>query len=117
MARFDRDRHYISWPLMVISAVLLLTLFVSAMVWLRKDTAALQAQDNTLQLQVSVLEMSYADLQAQLKRVGSEGYVENAAREQGFIRRGEIVFAFEDPDMLRGYTEEEYRIIMDEMRD
>lgn len=50
--------------------------------------------------------------------MGSEGYVENAARENyGFIRNGEIVFAFENPELLRGYTEEEYQTIMDEMRD
>ena len=52
------------------------------------------------------------------QRVGSDGDVENAARENyGFIRNGEIVFAFENPELLRGYTEEEYQTIMDEMRD
>ena len=71
-----------------------------------------------LQYSVSVMEMEYADLLLQLQRVGSEGYVENAAREEyGFIKQGEIVFAFENPDALKGYTEEEYQIIMDEMRD
>ena len=58
------------------------------------------------------------DLQLQLQRVGSEGYVENEAREKyDFIRQGEIIFAFDNPELLRGYTEEEYQIIMDEMRD
>ena len=33
------------------------------------------------------------------------------------IKQGEIVFAFENPELLRGYTEEEYQTIMDEMRD
>ena len=64
------------------------------------------------------MEMEYADLLLQLQRVGSEGYVENEAREKyEFIRQGEIVFAFENPDVLKGYTQEEYQIIMDEMRD
>ena len=91
MARVDRDRRYISWKGMALAS---------------------------LQLKVNVMEMNYADLQLELQRVGSEGYVENAARENyGFIRNGEIVFAFENPELLRGYTEEEYQTIMDEMRD
>ena len=44
--------------------------------------------------------------------------MENEAREKyDFIRQGEIIFAFDNPELLRGYTEEEYQIIMDEMRD
>ncbi len=118
MARIDRDRRYISWRGMALAATLLVVLFGASMHMLRKDMSRLQTQDTTLQYQVSILEMDYADLQLELQRVGSEGYVENEARENyGFIRDGEIVFAFENPDLLKGYTEEEYQIIMDEMRD
>lgn len=118
MARVDRDRRYISWRGMALGAVLLVILFCVSLHWVRADIQKLQAQDATLQLKVNVMEMDYADLQLELQRVGSEGYVENEARENyGFIRDGEIVFAFEDPELLKGYTEEEYQIIMDEMRD
>ena len=118
MARVDRDRRYISWHGMALAAALLVTLFCAALYWVRADIGKLQAQDTTLQLKVNLMEMDYADLQLELQRVGSEGYVENEARENyGFIRSGEIIFAFEDPDVLKGYTEEEYQIIMDEMRD
>lgn len=118
MARVDRDRRYISWRGMALGAALLLILFFTALFWVRSDIDRLQAEDTTLQLKVNMLEMDFADLQLELARVGSEGYVENAARENyGFIRNGEIVFAFENPELLRGYTEEEYQTIMDEMRD
>ena len=118
MARVDRDRRYISWKGMALASVLLVALFCVSLYWVQADIAKLQAQDTTLQLKVNVMEMDYADLQLELQRVGSEGYVENAARENyGFIRNGEIVFAFENPELLRGYTEEEYQTIMDEMRD
>ena len=118
MARVDRDRHYISWKGMALASLLLTALFCVSLYWVKADIARLQAQDATLQLKVNVMEMNYADLQLELQRVGSEGYVENEARENyGFIRSGEIVFAFENPELLRGYTEEEYQIIMDEMRD
>ena len=118
MARVDRDRRYISWRGMALGTSLLLILFFAALFWVRGDIERLQAEDTTLQLKVSMLEMDYADLQLELARVGSEGYVENAAREEyGFIKKGEIVFAFENPELLKGYTEEEYQTIMDELRD
>ena len=118
MARVDRDRRYISWRGMALGAALLLILFFSALFWVRSDIDRLQKEDTTLQLKVNMLEMDYANLQLELARVGSEGYVENAAREEyGFIKEGEIIFAFENPDALKGYTEEDYQIIMDEMRD
>ena len=118
MARVDRDRHYISWPGMALAAALMVVLFCVSLHWVKNDTKRLRAQDAALQLKVNVMEMDYADLQLELKRVGSDGYVENEAREHyGFIRSGEIVFAFEDPEKLKAYTEEEYQTIMDEMRD
>ena len=118
MARIDRDRHYFSWRFMTVATVLMVLLFCAALYWVRTDIKRLQAQENTLTLSVNAMEMTYADLQLTLQRVGSEGYVENEAREKyDFIRQGEIVFAFDNPELLRGYTEEEYQIIMDEMRD
>ena len=118
MARVDRDRRYISWRGMALGAALLLILFFTALFWVRSDIDRLQAEDTTLQLKVNMLEMDFADLQLALARVGSEGYVENEAREKyKYIRDGEIIFAFENPELLKGYTEEEYQIIMDEMRD
>ena len=118
MARVDRDRRYISWYGMALGAVLLLILFGVSLHLVHSDIDQLEARDAALQLQVNLMEMDYADLQLELQRVGSEGYVENIARDEfDYIREGEIVFAFEDPDVLKGYTAEEYQIIMDEMRD
>ncbi|MBR4081385.1 MAG: septum formation initiator family protein [Clostridia bacterium] len=118
MARVDRDRRFISWKGMALGALLLIVLFCVALHWVRSNIDSLQTRDTTLQQTVNVMEMDYADLLLQLQRVGSEGYVENAARETyGYIRKGEIVFRFENPELLKGYTQEEYQIIMDEMRD
>ncbi len=118
MARADRDRRYLSWRFMALMGILLVLGFCAAMHWVRADIRELEAAKTTLQLRVNIMDMELADLQDQLKRMGSDGYVENEARENyGFIREGEIIFAFEDPDVLKGYTEEEYRIIMEELRD
>jgi hypothetical protein len=79
---------------------------------------AQEAQYARQQAQIVDMELNLTTLKNDLARVGTDGYVENEAREKlDFIREGEIVFAFENPDALKGYTEEEYQIIMDEMRD
>lgn len=118
MARVDRDRRYFSWKFMAFIAIVLVLAFCAVMHWVRADIAKLQAQDESLRLTVSVMDMENVNLNLELARVGSEGYVENEARENyGFIRQGEIIFAFEDPEALKGYTLEEYQIIMEEMRD
>ena len=117
MARVDRDRRYISWGGMALGVVMLLSLFFAALIWVREDIDRLQIEDTTLQLRVNVMEMDYASLQLELARVGSEGYVETAAREYGFIKSDEILFAFADPDLLKGYTAEDYQVILEEMRD
>lgn len=118
MARVDRDRRYFSWKFMAILVVLLVILFCVAMHWVSQDIEKLQAQDEALRLSLNVMDLERANLELELARVGSDGYVENEAREHyGFIRNGEIIFAFADPDALKGYTEEEYQIILDEMRD
>ena len=118
MARVDRDRRYFSWKFMAILAVVMIILFTGAMLWLNADIEDLHAQDEALRLSLRVQDMEKANLDLELARMGSEGYVENEAREKyDFIREGEIVFAFEDPEALKGYTQEEYQIIMDEMRD
>lgn len=118
MARIDRDRHFFSWTFMGILAALLVILFVAALCWINADIEKLQSQDESLRLSTNALSLEYADLKLELERIGSDGYVENEARENyGYIREGEIVFAFSDPEALKGYTEEEYQIIMDEMRD
>ncbi len=112
-----RKENYISWPKMAFAAVLMIGLFVVLMVREQDKLTQLQAQDASLQMEMRLMEGTQDALLAQLQRVGSDGYVENEARNTyGFIKEGEIVFAFQHPDMLNGYTQEEYQIIMEELR-
>lgn len=118
MARVDRDRRYFSWAFMGILAALVLLAFFFAMRWVNRDIRELKAREDALRLSMTRMDVERSNLELELARVGSEGHVENEAREHyGYIRDGEIVFAFSDPDALKGYTEEECQIIMDEMRD
>jgi cell division protein FtsB len=113
-----RRGGYIGWRWMALGAAAIVAVFIVALAAVRADLHELQVQEATLSLQMQLLEADYESLADELTRVGTDSYVENAARENyGFIRNGEIVFAFQNPEKLRGYTEEEYRIILEEMRD
>ena len=118
MARKDHSRHYFSWPVLAFLLVAALTVFFIVLHQVHDRTRQLEFQAESLRMSVSAKEAELAELQQELLRVDSDGHIENVARqEHDFIRKGEILFKFNDPSKLEGYTTEEYQFIMDEMRD
>ena len=118
MARKDRSRHYFSWPVLAFIAVVMFAVFFIVLHQVRSRTQQLETQAESLRVTISARENELSDLEKELQRVDSEGHIENVAREEyDFIRKGEIIFRFNDPKKLEGYTIEEYQFIMDEMRD
>lgn len=118
MARKDRSRHYFSWPALAFIAVVMFAVFFIVLQQVRSRTLQLETQAESLRMTISARENELSELEKELQRVDSEGHIENVAREEyDFIRKGEIIFRFNDPKKLEGYTIEEYQFIMDEMRD
>ena len=117
MARKDHSRHYFSWPVMAVLLVLVLTVFCTVLHQMHGRTRQLETQAESMRLLNADKKAELDKLELTLQRVDSDGYVENVARkDHDFIRKGEIRFQFDNPDMLEGYTIEEYQFIMDEMR-
>ena len=118
MARKDHSRHYFSWPVIAILLSAMLAVFFIVLHQVHDRTRQLEFQAESLRMSVSAKEAELAELQQELLRVDSDGHIENVARQDhNFIRKGEILFKFNDPSKLEGYTTEEYQFIMDEMRD
>lgn len=113
----DRDRKVISWPLL---AVIVVVIFVAFFVLMnRRSTfrSRLQETHARQEAEINSLSEGLASLNIQLQRMGTDGFVENEAREKyDFIKQGEIRFVFTNPDALSDYTQEEMQIIMEEMR-
>ncbi len=113
--RVDHDRKVISWRGMAFIAVAMLAVFAVLMWTNRSKLTALRAQEEALAATLVNMEMDYNDLRDELERVGSDGYVENVAREEyEYIKEGELCFAFTNPKKLQDYTEEEWQVIMEE---
>ena len=74
-----------------------------------------EAQYDQRQQGIVQQEQQLASLRNELARVGTDGYVENEARERyDYVREGEVRFVFSAPEKLTYYTEDEWEIIMDE---
>ena len=118
VARKDHSRHYFSWPVMACIAALICAVCCTVLYQVHDRTRQLQQETESLRLTISAKEAELNALKQELQRVDSDGHVENVARqEHDFIRKGEIIFRFDDPSKLEGYTIEEYQFIMEEMRD
>ncbi len=112
-----KNRDYISWPTMAVLALLIVGGFVWLMAGTSRRLDELHQVDTSLLGEVQIMTQEYDDLKRQLARVGSDGYVENAARDElQMIKRGEIIFSFPSIKLLEGYTPEEYQIYVEEMR-
>ena len=118
MARKDHSRHYFAWPVIAFILVVMLAAFFIVLHQLHNHTRQMEFQAESLRLSIAAKEAELAALSQELQRIDSDGHIENVARqEHDFIRKGEILFKFNDPQKLEGYTVEEYQFIMDEMRD
>ena len=118
MARKDHSRHYFSWPALALIAVVMFAVFFIVLHQVRERTHQLEFEAESLRMTITSREAEISELEKELQRVDSEGHIENFAREEyDYIRKGEIIFRFNDPSKLEGYTVEEYQFIMDEMRD
>lgn len=113
----DPDRKIIRWPVLALAAVVLLIGFFFLMGQTQGEIDRLLAQEAELVAQRDKLDDVYAELKAQLRLVGSDGFVETEARKNyEFINQGEVCFEFTNADLLDNYTEEEVQIIMEEKR-
>ena len=109
------DRKIISWRGMAVIVLAFLVVFGIALYGVLSSRRAMQQQFREQQGQIVDMELNVSELKNELARVGTEGYVENEAREKyDYIKSGELRFEFADPQKLQNYTEDEWQIIVDE---
>ena len=109
------DRKVISWRGIAVMIMAFLVVFGIAMFGILSSRRAMEKQYQEQQSRIVDMEMNVSELKNELARVGTDGYVENQAREDySYTRDGELLFEFSDPGRLDNYTEEEWDVIMDE---
>ncbi len=75
-------------------------------------------QETTLRATLISLEEKNKEMDAQLKLVDTDDYVVTSAMTNyAFMNRNDLRFHFGNPEALYAYTEEELKILMDEIAD
>ena len=110
------DRIVIRWRAMAVVCAVLVAAFGWAFWRNAQDLADVQARESSLQATFARLQKSQLELTTELAQVGSSSYIESRARtDYAFLKPGEIRFEVVNPGALEGYTEEELRILMQEL--
>ncbi len=105
----------ITWRSLIIITAAFLVIFAIAMYGILSSRAAMEAQYAQQQENIVQMEQVVAALKSELRRVGTDDYVENEAREHyDYVRSGEILFSFANPALLENYTEAEWQIVLEE---
>ena len=77
-----------------------------------------QAEENALKVELTRLEAENKDLNTQLDIVGTTDYIVSSAMSNySYVNRNDIRFEFSNPEALYAYSEDEIRILMDEIAD
>ena len=102
----------------IVILALILAVFLCLHLIMRGDLSRKAEQEAALRQALSELQSEEKDLRNQLEIVGTEDYIVSSARENySYLNKDDIRFEFSNPEALYSYTEEELRILVDEMAD
>ena len=102
----------------IVILALILAVFLCLHLIMRGDLSRKAEQEAALQQALSKLQSEEKDLRNQLEIVGTEDYIVSSARENySYLNKDDIRFEFSNPEALYTYSEEELRILVDEMAD
>lgn len=102
----------------IVIMALILAVFLCLHLIMKGDLSRKAEQEAALQEAMAALQEEQKDLRNQLEVVGTEDFILSSAKENySFINRDDIRFEFTNPEALYAYTEEELRILVDEVAD
>ena len=102
----------------IIILSLILAVFLFLHLLMKGDLSRKAEQEETLRAALAELQEEEKDLKNQLSIVGTEDYIVSSAMENySYVKKDDIRFEFSNPEALYAYTEEELRILVDEMAD
>ena len=93
-----------------------LAVFLTLHLILQDSLSGETDREKALQVTLTTLEEQNKDLNARLNVVGTDEYVVSSAiQNYDFMNKNDIRFEYENPEALYAYSEQEIRILMDEM--
>ena len=96
----------------------LLAAFLIFFLVLNHQLSETQEEENALRVTLTRMQEQNREMNAELNLVGTEDYiVSSAMTNYAFMNKNDLRFQFSNPEALYAYTEEELKILMDEMAD
>ena len=97
---------------------LILAVFLTFHLLMKGDLSRKAELEEELAQALAMLQVEEKDLKYQLNIVGTEDYIVSSAMENySYVKKDNIRFEFSNPEALYTYSEEELRILVDEMAD
>ncbi len=97
---------------------LILAVFLCLHLLMKGDLSRKAKQEEALRVALAELQEEEKDLKNQLSIVGTEDYIVSSAMENySYVQKDDIRFEYSNPEALYTYSEEELRILIDEMAD
>ena len=102
----------------IVILALILAVFLCLHLIMRGDLSRKAEQEAALRQALAELQEEEKDLRNQLEIVGTEDYIVSSAKENySYLNKDDIRFEFSNPEALYTYTEQELRILVDEVAD
>ena len=102
----------------ILMVAVLLAVFLIFYLVLNSQLNQKRDQENALRVSLTRLEETYKELENRLSLVDSEEYIVTSARtDYAYMNKNDLRFEYTNPEALYAYTEEEMKILMDEMAD
>ena len=106
----------VSWLVVIPVVLAMIALFAYGIHRNGEDLRQAHSDELLRQYSLSRKEEELQTLKAELRDVGSMGYIETRARaELSYLKPGEVRFEITNPELLDSYTESEWQILLDEM--
>ena len=107
-----------NWRKFAWIAGILLGIFLVIFLFLHHSLQGTRQEEDARQVTLTRLGEQNKVMNEELNLVGTEDYiVSNARANYSFMNKDDLRFQFTNPEALYAYTEEELKILMDEMAD
>ena len=108
----------INWRKFAWIVGILLGIFLVLFLFLHNSLEGTRKQESALQATLNRLGEQNKTMNEELNLVGTEDFIVTSARTNySFMSKDDLRFQFTNPEALYAYTEEERKILMDEMAD
>lgn len=104
----------IKWSIILPILLAILCLFSWRLMESHRKMEAMQIEEANLRLRLTNSQKEETTLKLKLSSVGSTGSMDSEARAMSFVKPGEIRFEIVDAQLLDKYTEQEWKVFMEE---